>query len=87
MALSSRPRAPAQLAKLWSTMAMGEVPDDKEQVLAERRRRAAPPEGRAKSAKARAASQTAERPREVARQAAAKRWASGDGPRAHSYKV
>ena len=27
MALSSRPRAPAQLAKLWSTMAMGEVPD------------------------------------------------------------
>ena len=46
MALSSRPRAPAQLAKLWSTMAMGEVPDDKEQVLAERRRRAAQPEGR-----------------------------------------
>jgi hypothetical protein len=54
-------------------MATGEVPNDKEQVLAALREHEQPT-GRTKSAKARAASQTAERRSEIARTAAAARW-------------
>ena len=54
-------------------MATGEVPNDKDQVLAALSEQEQPT-GRAKSAKARAASQTAERRSEVARRAAAVRW-------------
>ena len=61
-------------SKLIFDMAIGEVPNDKEQVL-EARRQEANPTGCAISAKARAASQTPERRREVARKAAAARWA------------
>lgn len=63
MPLPKRPRGPNQLAKLVVDMATGEVPNDKEQ-----------PTGRAKSAKARAASQTAERRSEIARSVAEVRW-------------
>ena len=73
MPLPRRPRDPNQLAKLVVDMATGEVPNDKEQVLAAMREQEQPA-GRAKSAKARAASQTAERRAEVARKAAAARW-------------
>ena len=54
-------------------MATGEVANDKEQVLAALREKEQPAGG-AKSAKARAASQTAERRSEVASRAAAVRW-------------
>ena len=63
-----RPRDPAQLAKLVVDMATGETPNDKEQVLAAWSEQEQPT-GRAKSAKARAASQTPERRSEIARQA------------------
>ena len=53
-------------------MATGEVPNDKEQVLAALREQEQPT-GRAKSAMARAVSQTADRRSEVARNAAAAR--------------
>ena len=56
-------------------MATGEVPNDKEQVLSALSEQENPT-GRAKSAEARAASQTAERRSEVARQAAAARWST-----------
>lgn len=71
--LPKRPRDSNQLAKLMVDVATGEVPNDKEQVLAALREQEQPT-GRAKSAKARAASQTAERRSEVARRAAAARW-------------
>ncbi len=74
MPLPKRPRDGSELAKLVVDMATGSVPNDKEQVLAELERQAAPPTGRAKSAKARAASQTPERRRTVAEKAAAARW-------------
>ena len=73
MSLPKRPRDPNQLAKLVVDMATGEVPNDKEEVLAALSKQEQPT-GRAKSAKARAASQTAERRSEVARKAAAARW-------------
>ncbi len=73
MPLPKRPRDPAQLAKLMVDMATGEVSNDKDQVLAALSEQEQPT-GRAKSAKARAASQTAERRSEVARRAAAVRW-------------
>ena len=73
MPLPSRPRDANQRAKLIVDMATGEVPNDREQVLAALREQEQPT-GRAKSAKARAASQTAERRSEVARKAAATRW-------------
>ena len=73
MPLPRRPRDPNQLAKLVVDMATGEVPNDKEEVLAALSEQEQPT-GRAKSAKARAASQTAERRTEVARRAAAARW-------------
>ena len=75
MPLPRRPRDPAQLAKLVVDMATGEVPNDKEQVLAALSEQEQP-SGRAKSAKARAASQTAERRAEVARNAAEARWSA-----------
>ena len=72
MPLPRRPRDPNQRAKLVVDMATGEVPNDKEQVLAALREQEQPT-GRAKSAMARAASQTADRRSEVARNAAAAR--------------
>ena len=73
MPLPRRPRDPNQRAKLVVDMATGDVPNDKEQVLAALREQEQPT-GRAKSAKARAASQTAQRRSEVARSAATVRW-------------
>ena len=73
MPLPRRPRDPNQRAKLVVDMATGEVPNDKDQVLAALREQEQPT-GRAKSAKARAASQTAQRRSDVARTAAAARW-------------
>jgi ribosomal protein L5 len=73
MPLPRRPRDPAQLAKLVVDMATGEVPNDKEQVLAALSEQEQPT-GRAKRAKARAASQTAARRAEIARNAADARW-------------
>ena len=61
MPLPRRPSDQAQLAKLVVDMATGEVPNDKEQVLAAFSEQEQPT-GRAKSAKARAASQTAGAP-------------------------
>ena len=69
MPLPRRPRDPAQLAKLVVDMTAGDVPNDKDQVLAAMSEQEQPT-GRAKSAKARAASQTAERSSEIARRAA-----------------
>ena len=66
-----RPKDPHQRAKL--VVATGEVPNDKKRVLAALREQEQPT-GRAKSARARAASQTAERRSEVAGRAAAVRW-------------
>ena len=65
-----RPRDPAQLAKLVVDMTTGEVPNDKDQVLAAMADEHEP----TGSAKARAASQTPERRSEIARKAAAARW-------------
>ena len=70
--LSRRPRDTAQLAKLALDMATGEVPNDKAEVLAALSEQAQPT-GRAKSAKARAASQTPERRSAIAKHAAAVR--------------
>ena len=56
-------------------MATGEVPNDKDHVLAALSEQEQPT-GRAKSAKARAANQTAERRSEVARNAAVARWSA-----------
>ena len=67
--MHKRPRDGNQLAKLVVDIATGQVPNDKDEILN-------PPEppARANGAKARAASQTPERRREVARKAAAARW-------------
>lgn len=73
MPLPRRPRDPKQLAKLVVDIATGEAPNDKDEVLAAMSEQEQPT-GRAKSAKARAASQAAERRSEVARRAAAVRW-------------
>ena len=67
-----RPRDPVELATLVVDMATGEVPNDKEQVLAAFSDQKQP----AKSAKARAASQTPERRSEIAKRAAAARWSA-----------
>ena len=74
MPLPKRPRDPIERAKVVMDMLIGETPNDKEQVL-EHRRNESDPTGCAKSAKARAASQTPERRQEVARKAAEARWA------------
>ena len=78
MPLPKRPRDPIERSKLIVDMAIGEVPNDKEQVL-EHRHAEENPTGCAKSAKARAASQTPERRREVARRAAAAHWGEQAG--------
>ncbi|MDD9985261.1 MAG: hypothetical protein OXQ31_03190 [Spirochaetaceae bacterium] len=70
--MTKRPRDTAGLARLIVDMATGEVPSDTPEVLAEMNGQE--PTGRAKSARARAASQTPERRREVAQKAAAARW-------------
>jgi hypothetical protein len=75
MPLPKRPRDPIARAKLVMDMLTGERPNDKEQILAS----AQEPTGPAKAAKARAASQTAARRSEVARNAAAARWGEASG--------
>ena len=70
MPLPNRPRDPNQRAKRVVDMATGEVPNDKGQVLAALNEQEQP----TGCAKARAASQTAQRRAEVARRAAAVRW-------------
>ena len=65
-----RPRDPVELATPVVDMATGEVPNDKEQVLAafsDQRQ----PAGRGKSAKTRAAGQTSERRSKIAKRAVA----------------
>ena len=71
MPLPKRPRDPIARAKLVMDMLTGELPNDKEQVLASDPEQ---PTGPVKAAMARAASQTPERRREVAQKAAATRW-------------
>ncbi len=75
--MRKRSRDTVGLARLIVDMATGEVPSDTPEVLAAMEGRE--PTGRAKSAKARAASQTPERRREVAQKAAAARWESREG--------
>ncbi len=70
--MRKRPRDTAGLARMIVDMATGEVPSDTPEVLAAMNGQE--PKGRAKSAKARADSQTPERRREVAQKAAAARW-------------
>ena len=70
-----RPRDPVELATLVVNMATGEVPNDKEQVLAafsDKRR----PARRGMSAKTRAASQTPERRSKIAKRVVAARWSA-----------
>ena len=70
MALPTRPKDPNQLGKMIVDMSVGDIPVDHgkpDDPVPE-------PTGNAKSAKARAASQSPERRREVARHAAAARW-------------
>ena len=70
-----RPRDPVELATLVVNMATGEIPNDKEQVLAafsDQRQ----PAGRGKGAKTRAASQTPERRSKIAKRAVAARWSA-----------
>lgn len=73
MSLPKRPRDPVERSKLIFDMAIGEVPNDKEQVLAAQREQEEPT-GRAKSAKARAAKQTPAERRLIAQRAAKARW-------------
>ena len=71
--MTKRPRDTVGLARMIVDMATGEIPNDKAEVLAAMNGEVEPT-GRAKSAKARAASQTPERRAEAARKAAAARW-------------
>lgn len=71
--LPKRPRDPSQLARHAVLVGAGEIPNDKEQVL-QALDEQANPAGRAKSARARAASHTPERRSEIGRHAAAARW-------------
>ena len=73
MPIPKRPRDSNQLAKLIVDIATGEVPNDKDAVIDQ-----SGPIGRAKSAQARAESQTAARRSEVARKAAAARWGKAE---------
>ena len=73
MPTPKRPRDPIARAKHVMDMLIGEVPNDKDQVLSESPDQDQPT-GHAKAAHARAASQTPERRSEVARKAAATRW-------------
>ena len=74
MPAPKRPRDPIARAKVVMDMLIGETPNDKNEVLSESPDQDQP-SGPAKAAHARAASQTPERRREVARKAAAARWA------------
>ena len=71
--LPKRPRDSVERTKLIFDMAIGEVPNDKEQVL-EALAEQENPTGRAKSAKARAAAQTPTERKLIAEQAAKARW-------------
>ena len=71
MPAPKRPRDPIARAKHVMDMLIGEKPNDKGLVLADDPGQET---GHAKAAHARAASQTPERRREVARKAAAARW-------------
>ena len=71
MPLPKRPRDPIARAKLIVEMLTGERPNDKEQVLVALNGEDEAPTGHAK---ARAASQTAARRSDIARNAAAARW-------------
>ena len=71
MPVPKRPRDPIARAKVVMDMLTGETPNDKHQVLGTESEQ---PNGHAKAAHARAASQSPERRREVARKAAAARW-------------
>ena len=74
MPLPKRPRDPIARAKLVMDMLTGELPNDKKQVLAALNGEDEAPTGPAKAARARAASQTAARRSDIARNAAAARW-------------
>ena len=78
MPLPKRPRDPIARTKLLMDMLTGERTNDKEQVLAALSEQQEPQEltPHAKAATARAASQTAARRSEVARNAAKARWGS-----------
>ena len=69
MPTPKRPRDPAQLAHLVGQMATGEIPNDKDEILNQQE-----PSVKVKAAEARAASLSAERRSEIARNAAAARW-------------
>ena len=73
MPIPKRPRDGNQLAKLMVDIATGEKPNDKDAVLDQ-----SGPTGRARSAQARAESQTADRRSEIARKAAAARWGKAE---------
>ena len=72
--MKKRPRDTVGLARLIVDMATGEVPSDTPEVLAAMEGQEPEPTGRAKSAKARAASQTPEQRRQIAKEAAKARW-------------
>ena len=76
MGRPKRPRDAVQCAKLVCDMLTGEVPNDKAEVLAAMADEQSELTGRAKSAKARAASQTPEQRSAIARKAAATRWSA-----------
>ena len=67
--MAKRPRDPAQLANMIGQIAIGELPNDKDEILN-------PPEPSVKvrAAHARAASLPPERRKEIAQKAAAARW-------------
>ena len=71
MPTPKRPRDPIARAKVVMDILIGETHNDKDQVLSGNQE---PTSEHAKAAHARAASQTPERRREVARKAAAARW-------------
>lgn len=73
MPTPKRPRDPIARAVHVMEMLVGDRPNDKDQVLGTAEDQGKPT-GHAKAAKARAARQTPERRREVARKAAAARW-------------
>lgn len=72
MGRRKRPRDIVPCAKLVCDLLAGEVPNDKAEVL--EAMSYPEPVGRAKSAKARTASQTPERRSEIAKSAASVRW-------------
>ena len=71
--MTKRPSDIVGLGRMIVDMATGEIPNDKAEVLAAMDGQDEPT-GRAKSAKARAASQTPEQRRQIAKEAAKARW-------------